>query len=95
MSTLSVRLPNSLHDKLRALARQEGTSINQFISSAVAEKLAALLTEELLETRAQRGTRGKFNAVLRAVPDVEPDANDRLPNSGRQPARRTVKPKRK
>jgi predicted HicB family RNase H-like nuclease len=41
MSTLSVRLPNSLHQKLRECAEREGTSINQLISSAVAEKLAA------------------------------------------------------
>jgi hypothetical protein len=92
MSTLSIRLPNSLHDKLRELARQEGTSINQFVSSAVAEKLAALLTEEYLETRARRGTRRKFDAVLRDVPDVEPAANDRLPNST---ARGRARPKRK
>jgi hypothetical protein len=95
MSTLSVRLPNSLHDKLRELARREGTSINQFVSSAVAEKLAALLTEEILEERAKRGTRRKFDAVLSTVPDVEPDANDRLPNSRRQPTRRSAKAKRK
>ena len=95
MSTLSVRLPNSLHNQLRELARREGTSINQFISSAVAEKLAALLTEELLETRAQRGTRRKFDAVLRAVPDVVPDANDRLPNSKQLGTRGSAKPKRK
>ena len=81
MSTLSIRLPNSLPDRLRELARREGTSINQFVSSAVAEKLAALLTEEFLETRARRGSRRKFDAVLRAVPDVEPVANDHLSNS--------------
>ena len=95
MITLSVRLPNSLHDKLREIARREGTSINQFVSSAVAEKLAALLTEEILEARAKRGTRRKFAAVLSAVPDVEPDANDRLPNSRRQPPRAGAKAKRK
>jgi len=95
MSTLSVRLPNSLHDKLRELARREGTSINQFVSSAVAEKLAALLTEELLEKRAQHGTRRKFDAVLRTVPDVEPAANDRLSDSRRRPTRGNAGSKRK
>ena len=95
MSTLSVRLPNSLHDKLREIARRDGTSINQFVSSAVAEKMAALLTEEILEARAKRGTRRKFEAVLSTVPDIEPDANDLLPNPHRQPPRRSPKPKRK
>lgn len=44
MSTLSLRLPDSLHRRIRELAQQEGISINQFVSTAVAEKMAALLT---------------------------------------------------
>ncbi len=79
MSTLSVRLPNSLHQQLRECAEREGTSINQLISSAVGEKLAALLTEEYLAERARRGSRKKFEAALRTVPDVEPEGFDRLP----------------
>ena len=38
MSSLSVRLPDSLHDKVRELARRDGVSINQFIATAVAER---------------------------------------------------------
>ena len=38
MSRLSVRLPDSLHDKVRELARRDGVSINQFIATAVAER---------------------------------------------------------
>ena len=78
MSTLSLRLPKSLHKQLKELAKQEGISINQFISTAVAEKMSALLTEEYLEKRARRGSREKFERVLAKVPDVEPDAEDRL-----------------
>lgn len=44
MSSLSLRLPDSLHDKIRELAERENISINQFIAMAVAEKTAALLT---------------------------------------------------
>ncbi len=79
MSTLSVRLPNSLHQRLRECAEREGTSINQLISSAVAEKLATLWTVDYLQERARRGSRKKFEAVLRGVPDVEPETHDRLP----------------
>jgi hypothetical protein len=89
MSTLSVRLPNSLHKQLRECAKREGTSINQLISSAVGEKLAALMTEEYLDARARRGNRRKFEAVLRSVPDVEPAAHDRLPGSKLPPRRRS------
>ena len=48
MSTLSIRLPNSLHRQLKELSGKEGISINQFISSAVGEKMAALMTAEYL-----------------------------------------------
>lgn len=44
MSTLSVQLPNSLHKHLQELAEREGISIDQFIATAVAEKMAALMT---------------------------------------------------
>ena len=54
MSSLSLRLPESLHQRLRELAERDGISINQFIATAVAEKAAALLTVEYLETRGQR-----------------------------------------
>jgi hypothetical protein len=79
MSTLSVRLPNSLHKQLRECAQREGTSINQLITSAVGEKLAALMTEEYLAGRARRGSRRQFESVLKSVPDVEPEERDRLP----------------
>ena len=78
MSTLSLRLPNSLHDQIRKLARQEGVSINQFIASAAAEKMAALLTEEYIEKRARRASPKKFQAVLKKVPDVPPEDRDRI-----------------
>jgi predicted transcriptional regulator len=78
MSTLSLRLPDSLHKRVRELAEQEGISINQFISTAVAEKMAALLTVDYLEERARRGSREKFLAVLAKVPDVAPDPNDEI-----------------
>ena len=82
MSTLSLRLPESIHRNLKTLAEREGISINQLINSAVAEKLAALMTEEYLEQRAARGSRRKLKSVLAKVPDVEPEQNDRLPAGG-------------
>jgi predicted transcriptional regulator len=72
MSTLSLRLPESLHRRLSELAEQEGISINQLISSAVGEKMSALMTEEYLTARAKRGGRKAFLAALSRVPDVEP-----------------------
>jgi len=78
MSTLSVRLPNSLHQQIRELAKREGISINQFISTAAAEKLSALMTEEYLEKRASRASRAKLEDALSKLPDVEPEEYDQL-----------------
>ncbi|MCS6936888.1 MAG: type II toxin-antitoxin system HicB family antitoxin [Candidatus Bipolaricaulota bacterium] len=83
MSALSIRLPHSLHKQLRELAKREGASINQLVTSAVAEKLAALMTVEYLKERAQRGSRERFERVLAKVPDVEPEDWDRLPSRRR------------
>lgn len=55
VSILSLKLPNSLHRQLRELAKREGISINQFVSSAIGEKMAALTTAEYLAERARRG----------------------------------------
>jgi predicted transcriptional regulator len=85
MSTLSLRLPESLHRRLSEVAEREGVSINQLINSAVAEKMSALMTAEYLDARAKRASRRKFDAVLAKVADIEPEDVDRLPlSAGRQ-----------
>ena len=84
MSTMSVRLPNSLHRQLRELAEREGVSMNQLISSAVGEKLAALLTADYLEERARQGSRHSYEAVLRKVQDGPPQVGDELPKRMQQ-----------
>jgi hypothetical protein len=78
MGNVSVRLPPSLHRQLRQLAQKEGVSINQLITTAVAEKMAALLTVEQLEERAARGSRTRFDAVLRKVARRQAAPEDRL-----------------
>ena len=76
MSTLSLRLPDSLHDAIRQLAEAEHVSINQLISTAVAEKISALMTETYLKERARRGSRQDFEDIMSRVPDAPPDPGD-------------------
>jgi len=78
MSNISLRLPNSLHQMAKQVAQQDQVSLNQFIASAVAEKISALTTETYLAERATQGDRSKFLAVLTSVPPVEPEAFDRF-----------------
>lgn len=89
MSALSLRLPHSLHERARTLAQREGISINQLISTALAEKMSALLTEEYFRERRQRTSRSKFLAALAKVPDVEPADHDRVESSPARKHRRS------
>jgi hypothetical protein len=79
MSTMSLRLPESLHEKARELAEREGISINQLVTTALAEKISALLTQEYFEERAARGSREEFLRILGRVPHGEPDPGEELP----------------
>jgi uncharacterized protein (DUF1778 family) len=78
MSTITVRLPKSLHAKIKELAQAEGISMNQFLVLAAAEKMAALVTEDYLTREAQQGKRADFEKVLQVVPQVKPEDYDRL-----------------
>ncbi|MGE5700613.1 MAG: YlcI/YnfO family protein [Deltaproteobacteria bacterium] len=78
MSTVSLRIPDSLHRRVRELARKDKTSINQFIATALAEKISALMAEEYLEERAGRGSRRKFERALSRVKDVPPGDYDEM-----------------
>jgi predicted transcriptional regulator len=76
MSALSLRLPDSIHRHIKEIARKDGVSINQFISSAVAEKISAIMTEEYMKDRAKRAKNKDFKKILSKVPDREPLPGD-------------------
>jgi predicted transcriptional regulator len=76
MTALTVRLPNSVHQKIKELAARDDISVNQFIASAVAEKMASLLTLDYLRREAAQGNRSDFERYLRSVPDTPPAEGD-------------------
>jgi hypothetical protein len=78
MGTLSLRLPSSIHRHAKRLAEMEGISVNQLISTAVAEKLSAIDTERYLSERSSRASLAKFRRVLSNVPNDTPDPGDEL-----------------
>ena len=78
MSTMSLRLPDSLHETAKKLARKDNISLNQLVATALAEKISALHTEEYLKERANRADKKKFEAIMAKVPDVEPEKFDRF-----------------
>jgi hypothetical protein len=80
MSTVQIQIPDSLHKSLRHLAERDGISIDQFIATSVAEKIAALLTSEYLDARASQGSRAAYDAVLAKASESEPEPFDKLPD---------------
>lgn len=78
MGALSLRLPESIHRHIRDIAKAEGVSINQLISSAITEKISAIMTEEYLQKRANRANIKDMQAVLNKVVDREPLKGDEL-----------------
>ncbi len=83
-SNYALRLPASLKKAVEAVAREDGTTLNQFIVSAVAEKLSALKTADYF---AERAARGDIDAALRLLsrPGGEPPrSGDELPPGHRR-----------
>ena len=78
MSALNLRLPDSIHRHIREIAKDDGVSINTFITSAVAEKISAITTEDFIAERAKRAREGAFKDVLDRVPKRKPLSNDDL-----------------
>ena len=78
MGALNLRLPDSIHRHIKEIAKHEGVSINQFISTAVSEKVSAILTEEYLSTRAGRAKEGALKSILDQVRDRPPLPEDKL-----------------
>lgn len=78
MSSLNLRLPDSVHRHIRRIAKEDGVSINLFITSAVSEKISALTTEDYIAKRAKKARKGAFSEVLDRVPERAPLPGDEL-----------------
>ncbi|MFN0129832.1 MAG: toxin-antitoxin system HicB family antitoxin [Verrucomicrobiales bacterium] len=88
MTTLSVRVPDSLHRAIKELAMKDGYSMNQFLITAAAEKLSALETVDYLRHRAERANLKQFDRLLDMVPDSKPDPGDERPLNHKRRTRR-------
>jgi predicted transcriptional regulator len=84
MSAISLRLPDSIHNRIKELAARDHVSVNQFLATAAAEKLAALEAEAYIAERAARGNRARFLELLNKAQDVEPEDFDQLPTTVRR-----------
>jgi hypothetical protein len=74
-----LRVPASIMEEAKKAAAQDGVSLNQFISTALAEKVAALRAEAVLRERAKRADRRKFDNVMSRAGSTLPRERDELP----------------
>lgn len=79
MSNYALRLQASMMEELKRVVAEEGTTINQFINVAVAEKLAALRTAQYFKERAVRADMEAFWAILEQAGTEAPREGDALP----------------
>lgn len=78
MSTITLRLPDSLHEHIRKVAEQENISINQLATLAIAEKISALETADYLLNRVSKADKKKFLRAMAKVADTVPEKHDAL-----------------
>ncbi len=77
-STYPLRLPLSLKRAVERLSKQDGTSINQFVVMAVAEKVSAMTTTTFFEERRSQGDREAFRRILNREGGEPPRPGDDL-----------------
>jgi predicted DNA-binding ribbon-helix-helix protein len=78
LAALTIRLPNSVHQKIKELAERDEISVNQFIASAASEKMASVLTVDYLRAEAAKGNRKDFEDFLKMVPELPPQKGDEV-----------------
>ena len=77
--TYPLKLPRSIKEAASKLAHDDGVSLNQWIASAVAQKVGAVETaDEFLQKRKGNATGDGLRSYLDRVPDAEPAAGDEL-----------------
>ncbi|MYE10226.1 MAG: toxin-antitoxin system HicB family antitoxin [Gammaproteobacteria bacterium] len=77
-----LKLPASLKETAARLAKEDGVSLNQWIATAVAQKIGAVETAaDFFERRGARSTPGDLKRHLERAPDVPPQPGDERPDA--------------
>ena len=71
----TIAVPEDLYDKAAAVAAKDHVSVEEFVSTVLANRLAS---REYIETRAKLFSRNEFEQALRLIPDVEAEDHDRI-----------------
>ena len=75
-TTFPLRLPRSIKAAVEKVSKQDGTSMNQFVSIAVAEKLAVMEAERFFDERRKNASLKRFDAIMKRKGGQPPQAGD-------------------
>ena len=90
LTTYALRLPKSIKAQAEALSKADGTSLNQFVAIAVAEKIAVLKTAAFFQERRQKSTGKALDALLSRTTGEPPRVGDELPEGYEPLAKRAA-----
>lgn len=76
IKTFPLRLPRSLKEAAERVASEDGTSMNQLVVTALAEKLSAMKTAEIFAERKQRADFQAFDRMMSRKGGVKPAPED-------------------
>ncbi len=82
MSTLQINLPDSVRERVEHFAREDGVSVDDFLTIVIAQRVAVAEADSYIKRRGARGSSERMLELLKRAPDIEPDSYDRIPKKG-------------
>ena len=77
-TTFPLRLPRSVKAEVERLAQEDGISVNQFVATAVAEKLAVMRSAEFFAERRKRADFTAFDRIMNRTGGEPPRSGDEI-----------------
>jgi hypothetical protein len=78
MALIQAQIPDYLYRQVESIAAKENISIDMIVSMALSGHLTAILSQQHLKDKAEKGSWQRFQSTLAEVPSVDPDEYDRL-----------------
>jgi hypothetical protein len=84
VSTLKIKIPDSIRSRVEHFARKDGVSVDDYVASVLSQRVAVADADSYVQNRAARGSSDKLLELLGKAPDVEPEPHDRITANGEQ-----------
>ena len=81
MKRLQIRLPETIHERVSKLAKQDQVSMNQFMVTAISNEIVRQETHPFFQARAARFDEDEFLRALNEIPSTPPEKRDRMPSA--------------